>query len=337
MGGAVERIDEEWGTLRGAPASKAAPERAGKPLENDHFAYTEDRRPLAYRGAWKIGEPDISPRKMGADARGRHVVRAFLPKGTRKWAALAFVTASAAGFFVTSLLAPFLEEALGGDVPRGAVALLATTYPPGAKVSIDGTPVPGRTPLLADVDLTPGKHEVTLTLPDGEETTTRVKLAEGQTSLTVRESLIDGGEVKVETRPKGATILLDGEKVGESPLTLDDVPYDRVHQLEARRDGYLSETVELATDRPPLHVVKLRLQKAGKVGKVVLLTHPASEVWLDGKLARQTGNDEMSAPVGEHDVRFLVPGLGVDVTYNIEVPEAGVSRYYFDLTSGGER
>lgn len=336
LAGPVERIDEEWGTLRGAPPSKPAPERAGKPLENDHFAYTEDRRPLAYRGAWKIGEPDISPRRMGADARGRHVVRAFLPKGTRKWAVAAFVVATAVSFYVTSMLAPLLDEALGDDVPQGAVAFLATTYPPGAKVLVDGAPLPGRTPLLADVDLTPGKHEVLLSLPGGEETKTSVTVEAGQRWLSVRESLASGGEVRIETRPKGARIRLDGKAVGESPLTLEDVSYDGAHRIEAKLDGYLAQQVELPTDRPPVHVVKLRMQKAGKMGKVVFVTQPTSEVWLDGKALGQAGLEERRAPVGDHEARFLVPGLGVDVTYNVEVPESGVARYYFDLTSGGE-
>lgn len=333
----MERIDEEWGTLRGAPPSKPAPDRAGKPLEADHFAYKEDRRPLAYRGAWKIGEPDISPRKMGADERGRRVVRAFFPKGTRKWAALAFVGALAVGFAITAALSPLLDEALGGPAAEGGVTVLATTYPPGASVTIAGQPLPGRTPLLANVELSPGSHEVELTLPSGESTKRTVQLAERQRSLTLRESLVSGGEVKVETVPKGARVFLDGREVGKSPITLEDVGYEQPHELEARLDGYEGEKVTLPTDRPPVHVVKMRLSRVGKLGKVVLLTQPVAEVWVDGKPAGQSGIEERSAPVGEHEVRFLVSGLGVDVTYNIEVPETGVASYYFDLSSGGER
>jgi hypothetical protein len=153
----------------------------------------------------------------------------------------------------------------------------------------------------------------------------------------VREALQSGGQVRVETRPKGATVLLDGKVVGEAPLTIDDVSYERRHRLEARLDGYLAETVALPTDRPPLHVVKLRLSRGGKVGRVALLTHPSSEVWLDNKRLGPSSHEPLSVPVGEHEVRFVVPGLGVDVTYHIEVPEQGQARYYFDLTSSGER
>jgi serine/threonine protein kinase len=333
LAGPVERIAEEWGTMRGAPGSKPAPDRAGKPLDGDHFAYGDDRRPLAYRGAWSIGEPDISPGEIGGSDR---VVRRFLPPGTRKWAALAFLLMTAAGWFAASIVKPMVEAALMPVEATGAVSVLVSTNPPGASVTLDDRPLPGRTPLLVDVDLEPGDHELRLNLPGEDTVRTTVELPKGQRFLAVRETLVEGGEVRVKTKPAGATIFLDGKEVGTSPATLPDVSYEREHRLEARLDGYVTATKVLATDRPAVHIETLKLAKAGRVGKVIIYTNPTADVYIGGKRLGRSGPERLSAPAGEHEVLLAIPGLAVEARYQIEIPADGVGNYYFDLSTGGD-
>jgi hypothetical protein len=267
-------------------------------------------------------------------------VRAFLPRGSRKWAALAFVASLVLGFFVSRYAAPLVQEALG-IAPSMAtdtkVTLLVSTNPPGASVTVGGERLDGRTPLVADLALEAGEHEVRLGLPGADEVRRKVTVEPGQRAVSLHEVLAGGGEVQVETRPAGATVLLDGQDVGKTPLTLDSVPYDRVRRLEVRLEGRRTQAVELPVDRPEVHVVKLRLEQEGSTGKLVVLSSPAAEIVLSGQRLGQTSLEPFAAPTGEHELVLVVPGLGVEQRYLVAVPEQGVGSYFFELTAGTER
>jgi len=45
-------------------------------------------------------------------------------------------------------------------------------------------------------------------------------------------------KVQVVTTPPGATVLVDGVKVGNSPVTFEENPLPGNHQIEARKEGY---------------------------------------------------------------------------------------------------
>jgi len=45
-------------------------------------------------------------------------------------------------------------------------------------------------------------------------------------------------KIKVITNPPGATISVDGKKVGKSPTTFEESPLPGAHRVEAQLDGY---------------------------------------------------------------------------------------------------
>jgi hypothetical protein len=325
----LERIDEEWTTTPNAPPS-AQSHQPGKPLDDDIPTYRDDKRPLARRGAWRIGEPEISPGKMPTGER----IAPWLPKGSRKYAAVLFAAMLLMGVFVGGAVKPMVDRLMGN---KGAdeVTLLIRTVPAGATVELAGKALEGTTPMAIDVPLDEGEHKLSFTLgDDGDKVATAFKVAEGQTFVDVEAALLESGEVEVKSRPKGASILIDGKTVGETPATID-VAYDTVHKLELKLDGYKTETRTIGRERPQSQKIKVTLQKKGGAGEVVLLSNPVAEVLMNGKLVGRTGTDTFKVPYGEHDVSLRVPSLGVEAEYTITVPERGVGRYYFDLGAGG--
>ncbi len=324
----LERIDEEWTTNPNAPPS-AASHQPGKPLEDDVPTYRDDKRPLARRGAWRIGEPEISPGKMPTGER----IAPWLPKGSRKYAAVLFAAMLVLGVFVGGVVQPTVDRLLGNK-RADEVTLLIRSVPAGATVQLGGKALEGTTPLAVDAPLEEGEHKLSFTLGDGDKVSTTFEVGEGQTFVDVEAALLESGKVEIKSRPKGASILIDGKEVGETPATID-VSYDKVHELELKLDGYKTETRTISRERPEEHKMKVTLQKKGGAGEVVLLSNPVAEVLLNGKVVGRTGTETLKVPYGEHDVSLRVPNLGVEAEYTITVPETGVGRYYFDLGAGG--
>ncbi len=327
-----ERLDHEWRTRPDAPPSHAHkdPDTAGKPLETDHVAYTEDKRPLARRGAWKIGETEISPGVMPA---GKRLARSFLPPGSRKWAAMVFVLMGVGGAAATSFLGPMIDKAMGSEqASAGQVTLVIRTIPSGATVTLDGVALEGTTPMAVSTPLAAGEHQVGLKLGDREPVESTITLAEGEDIVVVNRPLLEAGKIKVRTVPAGAAVFLDGQDMGPSPITLGDVSYGQPHRIEGKKEGYETASIDIPLDRPAKHAVKLALTKKGGNGRVIITSNPTAQMRVDGEPVGATGLIERQLPVGEHDVMLVIPGLDLSASYQVTIPESGVAKYYFDLT-----
>lgn len=323
-----ERMDGEFRTRSDAPESKPAPERAGKPLDDDHVAYREDKRPLARRGAWLIGETEIAP---GKDAAGQKLAVGLLPPGTRKWAALLFLAMSFAGASLTEALAPLLDKVFGqSDGPQ--VTMVLRTFPEGAKASIDGFPLKGTTPMALTMAVDPGDHKLEFTFADGSKQTATATLKEGERVLLV-ESAPAEVSLRVTTTPNGAQVFVDGKDRGPSPVTVKGLAFGKAHEVKATKDGYAPSTLRLRERQAAQGPVHLSLSKQGGKGEVVLRSNPSAQVFIDGKESGVTSDEPRKLATGWHEVRLRVPTLGVDEKVTIEVPD-GKSSYFFDLLSG---
>ncbi|MCP4500196.1 MAG: protein kinase [Deltaproteobacteria bacterium] len=325
-----ERMDGEFRTRPDVPASKAAPERAGRPLDDDHQAYRDDKRPQARRGAWRVGETEIAP---GSAPAAQKLAVSLMPKGARKWVAMWMVGLFFAGSMGTKALAPFIDGLLGMEDTASQVTLVFRSYPPGAKVSVDGFPLKGGTPLAISMALNKGLHDVTFVLPDGTKKKQAVKLSKGEQVFFVESNPKRATPLKVTTRPKGAKIYVDGKEAGTAPVVLKDLAFDKPHVIEAKKDGYQTAKTNIKARRPLKEPLRLSLSKKGAKGEVILLSNPSAQVFIDGKEAGVTSDDERSLAVGWHQVRLWAPALGLDEQVSIEVP-LGTSSYFFDLLAG---
>ncbi len=267
--------------------------------------------------------PSPSGRPAAAPA-PRAPRRGLLPgTGARVAAAAVFVVALAGGFFSASTA----RAALGG-APGDARTLLVRSNPAGAAVFLDGNRI-GTTPLVDDVRLADGAHEVKIDVADGPSTKRKLSLKKGQRFVVVSENLTAAGKVVIETRPAGARVFVDGAEIGRSPITLDRVSTDKTHVLEARLDGYAPVTTEVPIDRGDVYHALLSLTSTAADGRAVFASSPPAELFMDGQPWGKTGDAERSCPAGAHDI--TLKALGAAMTYTVQVPVKGVARYFFDL------
>lgn len=108
--------------------------------------------------------------------------------------------------------------------------------PPGATVRIDGRLV-GQTPWRGNIE--PGRRQVDLELDDHAPLSRTINAERGQTyplSVTLNPAQV-GGLLTVTSVPEGATVTLDRELIGNTPIQSFQVDA-RSYLLEVTRPGY---------------------------------------------------------------------------------------------------
>lgn len=144
--------------------------------------------------------------------------------------------------------------------PPDAVGALAVTTRPGGATARIGGELVGTTPLRV-AEHPAGQHTLVLEMEGHEARTLEVEVAEGE--LTALEDIplraFAGGMVLV-SEPAGATVLLNGEETGATPLRLESVPVG-AHTITLELEGHETETfeVEIAdqeTVRPPVFTLR---------------------------------------------------------------------------------
>ena len=125
------------------------------------------------------------------------------------------------------------------------------------------------------------------------------------------------GVLSVESRPSGATVIVDGRERGPAPLELELPPGPHVLELRA---GAQSRVLPLSVRAGVVHAQYVEMPAANAAGALEVKATPGARVLVDGQLrgtAPLTMND---LPPGEHDVA-------------VETPE-GVSRQTVAIAAG---
>ena len=132
--------------------------------------------------------------------------------------------------------------------------LLVRTEPPGANVSIDGD-ARGLTPLSLS-EMPNGVYQLEVSVPGYKPEQRTVEISSDETIAAVsivldrfvlgdadmptqvtEAGLITSGSVFVDSRPTGASVFVDGESVGLTPLLVSDVLVGS-HEIRIVGDGY---------------------------------------------------------------------------------------------------
>lgn len=112
-------------------------------------------------------------------------------------------------------------------------ALSIKTSPAGAAINIDGKNY-GVSPRIVK-DLIIGEHEVTLSLANHKTETRKVTIEEGKTE-DINVTLGNIAKMTITTRPAGATLYIDGERVGQTPYYSDMASGD--YTIRATKNKY---------------------------------------------------------------------------------------------------
>ncbi len=176
--------------------------------------------------------------------------------------------------------------------------------PSGAAVVLDGRQV-GTAPIRLS-DVTRGHHEYSLSAPSHDTVEGAFDFEIGQNLLIVRELADVSGHVRFETDPPGASIYLDGELVGTSPLELEDVP-PGVHLVRAEIKGRSTVLREVDTTDGGLGEFSARLDI--RHATQVFSGGRPDTVWtIDGQRLGEGSSLKLGLARGTYRLRAESPG-----------------------------
>jgi len=120
----------------------------------------------------------------------------------------------------------------------GPPALVILSHPQGANV-VYGDLTLGQTPLILDRSPIPRTGgEVLLQLPGYREHVLPLEEAGGRIFRGEAELVSSLGRLRLESRPSGARVSLNGEAVGTTPLDLEEIDLQQAHRFELELRGY---------------------------------------------------------------------------------------------------
>jgi len=140
------------------------------------------------------------------------------------------------------------------DAPARSGRITVRSSPDGALVTIDGT-LAGTTPTTLE-DVPFGVHQLQVARPGYVPAVERVELDQAASTRTITVTLLRGepstgpttGSLEVDSRPRGATVLVDGRRVGTTPTRLADVTAGN-HDVRIELPGYRTVRAEVTVER----------------------------------------------------------------------------------------
>lgn len=226
--------------------------------------------------------------------------------------------------------------------PSWAPVSLATT-PAGATVLVDGEPA-GTTP--ATLELEAGRREIEVRLAGYNAWRTELDVVANRPVELPSVALVQAdGRVELASTPSEASVSVDGEYRGRTPLTLSLRP-GRTHRITLTKPGYEPATRELTVEADSGRRIAVEL--AAQYGEVEVASEPPqAEIWVDGSRAGTTpATLRLTALPHEIEVRldgYAVgkgqvtprPGFAQRLSFELEpLDEASGSGYPRTITTG---
>jgi hypothetical protein len=209
------------------------------------------------------------------------------------------------------------------------------TTPEGAAVFFDSEQM-GTTPItLTEVPL--GKHMLAMKLdgyPDfsGVITTDASEPAEVfHDFVAAKEALIPKGSLSIDSDPAGASVYINGEKKGATPLDISALQAaEYTIKLELNEYETLEKKVLVKADEN-LHMA-LSLVEKPKFGDFILTSEPeGAEILLNGQFKGVTPLTLRMLPVGKYDVTVKKDGYHL-VQKTLTCSKNAATNYKANLT-----
>lgn len=229
--------------------------------------------------------------------------------------------------------------------PEPAVAAAGTldiVVAPAARILVDGIDRGTSDALILD-DLAPGEHTIRLEAEGHVPVEEKIELTPGG-EVRIRHTLdrsprprpqptaapeADPGgaaawsaEVRISSTPPGATVLIDGSRVGTTPLHWRGGELGGNYTVTLQLDGY--ETVsgrigELTNEGAIFERTLPQLARPGSL-TVTLSGGGWAHVYVDGvKLEKTAPLKDVTLPAGQHEIRVENPALGIDHRETVRV------------------
>jgi hypothetical protein len=218
--------------------------------------------------------------------------------------------------------------------PTPTGVLVVNTNPDGVDVYIDGRKR-GTTPFKAE--LPTGDHKLELAL--GEQTRAiPVKITTGGHVAQFVELPKAGaalGQLSVKTDPPGATVTIDGQRRGVTPLMIDGLtPGTHTVGLQNTLSS-VTEQVTIEAGTTAALVVPLSAPQGIPVSGWVSLTTPVEmQLFEDGRLVGSSRSDRIMMSVGDHTLQIANEALGYRATRTVQVSPGKVTPIRVEIPRG---
>jgi hypothetical protein len=213
-------------------------------------------------------------------------------------------------------------------------ALVVNTNPPGAQVVVDGTQR-GVTPL--SIDLTPGKHTLAVAA-DGQARTIPVTITSGSQVaqfIELPKTASVEGQLQVRTEPAGATVTVDGQRRGVSPLVIGGLSAGSHAVVLENALGSVTEQVTIAPGATASLVVPLAGPQGVPVSGWISIAAPVDmQVFEDRRLLGSSQSERIMLSVGRHNLELTNDALGFRASRVVQVTPGRVTPIRIDLPKG---
>lgn len=232
-------------------------------------------------------------------------------KGCKSW--------GSAASLVVLLVAGILVGCGGGDDGPQTVPVRIDSAPePGASVAINDE----RSTTPATLQLAPGFYDVLLKMDRYRITTDRIQVTQaGPNDFTIdMDPLV--GKITWESTPSGATVILDGNEIGITPIYDREVPIgEHTYELRMKNHYPVQETITVEEDFVYTKPHGLRAME----GTLLVTTRPTgATLWLNNQRQVETSPARFKlAPgpyvIGAHTKGFVHKDTTIQLPANDEL------------------
>lgn len=221
--------------------------------------------------------------------------------------------------------------------------LSITSNPTGAIILLDGKQL-GMTPLL-NHSVLQGSHVLTLKKKNYHSQEKQIEITDNPASfkITLQQNLVKDvtpepvnkdekltGSLFLDSSPDNATIYIDNNNVGKTPLTLSHIPYG-IKQIRFERKDYIPLITSLKVSSPTTRLHKnLVLKKIDNTGSLHIETVPvrASIAFTNPKFIYKHG---MKLPDGNYPLTISATGYD-DRTIVVSIKKGEETTKRIELT-----
>lgn len=195
-----------------------------------------------------------------------------------------------------------------GTASPSATKIEITSEPPGASVTIDGTPAGLlRTPVRLLGTVEPGRHRIQIDHPQYQSVDEDFIALPGNTVRIHRTLVKAQGKLGVITTPPTASIFINGKPVGVSPTDPVPVPAGVAVLVEVTHAGAERLVQEVTVGRDETEF--LRLQLPLKPSFLSVTSQPVgADVYVDGEKIGTTPLASKKLAAGAHALVVKKPG-----------------------------
>lgn len=144
------------------------------------------------------------------------------------------------------------------------------------------------------------------------------------------------GQLRVQSQPAGAKVLVDGVDHGAAPVTVADLTAGDHEVVLQTPSGSVKQVVTVQAGTMASFMAPVPTEAtAGPVSGWVTVKAPVSvEIREGGRLLGTSDTDRVMMAAGRHDLELVNETLGLRLTRVVQVPAGKVAPISIDLPSG---